>query len=158
MFRFTIRDALWLTVLLATAAAVFFARSAPMNDLPVATHRASNQEIEAANARYKAAKGEFEWQVSESTSYNQRWEASDAFDAAERLAHAVEELPDPELRVKELAKALEFVQPQVSIIRDKYEHEVEPAFMLYRAQYISADLEARLRRVEQELAAARASK
>ena len=49
MFRFTIRDVLWLTVVVAMAAAVFFTRSARVNDLQVAMHRASAQEIEAAN-------------------------------------------------------------------------------------------------------------
>ena len=157
MFRFTIRDAMWLTLVVAMGAAILFSRWARENDGPAAKHRASAQEIEAANARYKAAKGEFQWQASQH-GYNQHWSVGDGFDAAERLAHAVEEMPDLELRVKELAKALEFAQPQVSIIQDKYEQNVEPASMLYRAQYTSADLEARLRRAEQELAAARANK
>jgi hypothetical protein len=155
--RFTVRDFLWFTVVVAMGAAVLFTRSARVSDLQQATRRASAQEIEAANARYKAAKGEFDWQVS-SYGYNQHWRFTDACDAAERLAHAVEELPDPEIRVKELAKALEFAQLQASVIQDKYEHGMEPEYVLYRAQYMRADLEARLRRAEQELAAARAKR
>jgi hypothetical protein len=60
MFRFTIRDLLWLTVVVAMAAAVFFTRSARERDLRQATRRASDQEMEAANARYEAAKGAFD--------------------------------------------------------------------------------------------------
>jgi hypothetical protein len=151
MFRFTIRDALWLTVVMAMAGALLYPRTPRVNDLPVQTRRASPQEIEAVNARYKAAKGEFEWQAAQ-------YGYSDGFDAADRLAHAVEAMPDLELRVRESAKALEFAQSIVSIVQDKYEHGAEHAFMLYRAQYTRADLEARLRRAEQKLAAARANK
>jgi hypothetical protein len=157
MFRFTIRDALWLTVVMAMAGALLYPRTPRVNDLPVQTRRASPQEIEAVNARYKAAKGEFEWQAAQ-YGYNQHWSFSDGFDAADRLAHAVEAMPDLELRVRESAKALEFAQSIVSIVQDKYEHGAEHAFMLYRAQYTRADLEARLRRAEQKLAAARANK
>jgi hypothetical protein len=160
MFRFTIRDALWLTVVVAMAAAVFFTRSERESDLRQATRRASDQEIEAANARYEAAKGAFDMEL-------RRWlgtgtgiplSVPDACDAIERFAHATEMKNDPEVRVKDLASALDFAQRLASVTKEKYDNNVEPVIVLYRAQYTRADMEARLRRAEQELAAARANK
>jgi len=158
MFRFTIRDVLWLTVVLAMTAAVLYTRSARVNDLQAAMGRSSAQELELITARYKAAKGEFDWQ-------DMRWHSGgsgvwdDPFEEIERLAHAVEELrDDPELRVKELARALELAQHVASAALDKYEHGTETASGVYYAQYTSADIEARLRRAERELATARATR
>jgi hypothetical protein len=156
MFRLTIRDALWLTVVVAMAAAVLYTRSARVNDLQAAMRRAAEQELEAVNARYKAAKGEFHWVVWLANS--NRLSHGHACDAAERLARAVEEMGDLELRVSELAKVLEVAQSQVSVVQEKYEHGTASAFMVYRVQYTRADVEARLRRAKEELAVARAKK
>lgn len=162
MFRFTIRDALWLTVVLGMAAAVLFTRLARERDLRQATRRASDQEMEAASARYEAAKGAFDMEL-------RRWfgagtglapSVSDACEAIERFAYATEEMPDPELRVKQLARALDAAQQVLS--QQIYEIETEVASPmnpdLYRAKYTRADMEARLRRAEQDLAAARENK
>src|SRR5262245_30396456 len=111
IFRFTIRDALWLTVVLVMGTAIFVTRSARENDRRSATLRASDQELEAINARYKAARGEFEWQDTRwHSSGSGRWSVSDACDAIERFAHATETRNDLETRVKDLASALEFAQ------------------------------------------------
>ena len=58
--QFTIRDVLWLIVVLAMAAGVFYTRSAPRVTCEWQLRRASDQEMEAVNARYEAAKDEFE--------------------------------------------------------------------------------------------------
>jgi hypothetical protein len=143
-------------VVLGTGAAVWFERSAQNSDRRAATHRASDQELEAISARYQAAKGEFE---RSNSFYGRPPSVESVCDVVERLAHAVEELSDePELRVKELATALGFAQQLASATFDKYENDVEPAFAVYRAQYTCADVEARLRRAEQELATARATR
>jgi hypothetical protein len=156
MFRFTIRDVLWLMVVVAMAAAVFFTRSARESDLRQATRRASDQEMEAVNARYEAAKGEFDFL--KSLVYGRPPDAADVCDAMERFARATEMKNDPELRVKDLASALDHAQQLVSITQDKYEQGVEPTTALYRVQYFRADMEVRLRRAEQELAAVRAKR
>jgi hypothetical protein len=160
MLRFTIRDVLWLVVVMAMVAAVFFTRSARDSDLRQATRRASDQEIEAANARYEAAKGAFDMELG-------RWfhggsgifSVRDACEAIERFAYATEEMRnDPELRVKQLARALEAAQQVLSseIVNDK--SGAGSPMVLYRAKYTRADMEARLRRAEQELAAEREQK
>ena len=160
MFRFTIRDVLWLTVVVAMAAAVFFTRLARERDLQQATRRASDQEMEAANARYEAAKGAFDMELG-------RWfhggsgifSVPDACEAIERFAYATEELRnDPELRVKQLASALEAAQQVLSREIGSHESGAGSPMDLYRAKFTRADMEARLRRAEQELAAARENK
>ena len=65
---------------------------------------------------------------------------------------------DPELRVKDLASALDHAQVLASITQEKYEQGVDHVTTLYRVQYTRADLEVRLRRAEQELAAAGATR
>jgi hypothetical protein len=157
MFRFTIRDAVWLTIVAAMGAAVLYERWAQENDRRVAIHRASDQEIEAVNARYEAAKGEFDWQRSIQHGSFPR-SVTDVCDAIERFAHATELKNDPELRVKDLASALDFAQELASSTQEKHEQGVEPTSVLYRTQYTRADMEVRLRRAEQELAAARENK
>jgi hypothetical protein len=116
------------------------------------------RELEAINARYKAAKGEFESHVSRNYGSG-IWPSADEYCAAiERFAEAAEAHDDLETRVKDLADALSYAQQKVSITLDKYENDVEPANAVYRYQYTSADMEARLRRAEQDLAAAQASR
>src|SRR4051794_13026820 len=100
MFRFTIRDAMWLTLVVAMGAAIWFSRWARENEGRSARHRASAQEIEAANARYEAAKGEFD-QHSDWPGYGFSRDATDVCDAIERFAHATEMKNDPELRIKD---------------------------------------------------------
>src|SRR6476661_123865 len=103
MFRFTIRDVVWLMVVVAMAAAILFTRWARENDRQAATRRASDQEVEATNARYEAAKGEFEewmswWRKGGSGSHN--YSITAACDAIEHFAHATEAMrDDPDLRV-----------------------------------------------------------
>jgi hypothetical protein len=158
MFRFTIRDALWLAVVVAMAAAVFFTRSARESDLRQATRRASDQEMEAANARYEAAKGEFDWERSLTHGTYAPRPITFVCEVIERFAHASELKDDPALRVNSLASALDFAQELALSTQEKHEQGVEPISEVYRTQYTRADMEARLRRAEQELAAARENK
>src|SRR6476619_6369618 len=143
MFRFTIRDVVWVTVVAAMAAAILFTRWARENDRQAATRRASDQEVEATNARYEAAKGEFDWQRSLQYGSFPR-SVTDVCDAIERFAHATELKNDPELRVKDLASALDFAQELASSTQEKHEQGVEPTSVLYRTQYTRADMEVRL--------------
>ena len=158
--RFTLRDLLWLIVVVAMAAAVYFTRSARDSDLRQATRRASDQEMEADNARYEAAKGAFDMELG-------RWfhggsgilSVPDACDAIERFAYAAEEMrDDPEKRVKQLASALEAAQQVLTSEIGKDKSGAGSPMDLYRAKYTRADMEARLRRAEQDLAGARANK
>jgi hypothetical protein len=54
MPRFTIRDLVWLVVVVGTAACV--ARSGRESDRQAVMRRASEQELEAIGARYRASK------------------------------------------------------------------------------------------------------
>jgi hypothetical protein len=150
MFRFTIRDLLWLMVVVILGVTVFVTRSGGGKGRQMATRRASGEELDAISVRYKAAKEEFELQ---SNPYLQhRWVIDDA-DVIERFAQAAEACNDPEARVKDLAEALKLAQQLASTSLDKYENDVDPANTVYRIQYTRADTEARLRRAEQDLAA-----
>jgi hypothetical protein len=159
MFRFTIRDFAWLMlVVVVVGAAMFGTRSRGENGQRTATRRASDQELEAINVRYKAAKGEFRFHSTRMYSTGPGWSADEICDAIERFAQAAEARDDLEARVKDLAEALTFAQREASITLDTYEHEVEPANAVYRYQYTRADMEARLKRAEQDLVAAQATR
>jgi hypothetical protein len=161
MFRFTIRDSLWLMVVVGMSVAVWFERSAQENDRRAATHRASDQELEAISARYKAAKGEFEWHETRwhspgpLRSYDYPWSVDQTCSAIERLASATETSNDLEAQVKDLTNALELAQYLLSSVLEKHADNV---LAINRIQYTRAGMEARLRRAEQDLKAARATR
>jgi len=108
--------------------------------------------------RYEAAKGEFEFHANRRYGTGPGWSPEEICGAIERFAQAAEARDDLEARVKDLAEALEFAQGEASITLDKYEQRVDPANAVYRYQYTRADIEARLRRAEQDLAAAQATR
>jgi len=161
MCRITIRNVLWLTVVVGMGVAVWFERSAQDSDRRVAIHRASEQELEAIRARYKAAKGEFEFHVKRWHSpppervgfYH--WPVNDTCGAIERFAYASDASNDLETQVKDLKSALELAEYVLSTMQEKHSEDV---LAVHRVQYTRAGIEAQLRRAEQDLAAARATR
>ena len=158
MLRFTIRDWLWLMMAVVVGATVFAMPSRRENDRRPITRRASEQELEAINVRYEAAKGEFELHATRRHGSGPGSSQREICGAIERFAQAAEARDDLEARVKDLAEALEFAQRAASTSLDWYESSVDPATAVYRYQYTRADMEARLRRAEQDLAAAQATR
>jgi hypothetical protein len=158
MFRFTIRDWLWLTAVVVVGATVFAMPSQRENDRRPITRRASEQEMATINVRYEAAKGEFEWHTGRTRGTGIFPSADERCDAIERFAKAAEARNDLEARIIDLAEVLKFVQSLASSTLDKYENDVEPASEVYRFQYTRADIEARLRRAEQDLAVGRVTR
>ena len=154
MFRLTIRDGLWLVVAVVVPATVFVMSSRRENGRSFVTRGASPQELETIKVRYKAAKGAFDAHASR-VSGSGIWPSADEYcGAVERFAQATEASDDLEARVKDLADALKFVQEKASTSLDKFEQGAEQANEVYRYQYSRADMEARLRRAERDLAAA----
>jgi hypothetical protein len=158
MFRFTIRDWLWLMVVVVVGTTLFVMPSRRENGQRTATRSVSEQELETIRVRYEAAKGEFDFHVAR-TMGSGVWPSADEYcGAIERFALAAEARDDLETRVKDLAEALKFAQQKVSSTLDKYEADVYPANEVYRFQYTRADIEARLRRAEQDLAASQVTR
>jgi hypothetical protein len=158
MFRFTIRDWLWLMVVVVVGTTLFVMPSRRENGQRTATRSVSEQELETIRVRYEAAKGEFDFHVAR-TMGSGVWPSADEYcGAIERFALAAEARDDLETRVKDLAEALKFAQQKVSSTLDKYEADVYPATEVYRFQYTRADIEARLRRAEQDLAASQVTR
>ena len=138
MFRFTIRDGLWLVVAVGVVATVFVMSSIRENGRSFATRRAPQQELETIKMRYKAAKGEFDFHVAR-TSGSGIWPSADEYcGAVERFAQATEARDDLEARVKDLAHSLKFVQEKASTSLDKFENGVDQANEVYRYQYTRA--------------------
>jgi hypothetical protein len=156
--RFTVRDLLWLITAVVVGVTVFALPSRSANDPRPITRRTSDQELEAINARYKAAKEEFQFHATGVHGSGRPWSTDHICDVIERFALAAEARDDLEARVKDLAEALEFAQRETAITLDKYLSSVEPADAVYRFQYTRADMEARLRRAEQDLAAAQSTR
>lgn len=158
MLPFTFRDVLWLIVVLGMSVAVWFERSAQDKARLAVAHRASEQELEAIRARYRAAKGEFEFHVTRWHSppppdrafYH--WSVDDTCGAIERLAYASDASTDSETQVKDLKSALELAEYVLSTMLEKYSEDV---LAVHRVQYTKAGIEAQLRRAEQALTTAR---
>lgn len=158
MFRFTIRDWSWLIVTVVVGVTVSLIPSRRENHWRPMTRRPLEQELEAINVRYKSGKSEFEFHVNRKYGTGPGWSSSEICATIERFAQAAEARDDLAARVKDLASALSFAQREASHSLDKYEADVDPASAVYRYQYTRADMEGRLRRAEQELAAAQATR
>jgi hypothetical protein len=161
MLRFTIRDVIWLVVVVAVGVAVWFERSGQDRDRQAAVRRASDQELAAISARYKAAKAQFDWLVtrwhspgSERT-LEYRWPIDDTCGGIERLTYATETCNDLETQVKDLRSALGLAEYLLTMVLEKRPDDV---LAVDRIQYTQAGLEAELSRAEQDLAAARATR
>lgn len=158
MFRFTIRDWLWLMVAVGVGATLLMMPSRMESVRRTATRPVSEQELEAIQVRYEAAKAQFDAHVACNRGSG-IWPTAEEYCAAiERYAQAAEARDVLEARVKDLAAALSYAQEKASSTLDKYENDVEPASAVYRFQYTRADLEARLRRAERDLAAAQGTR
>lgn len=159
MLRFSIRDVLWLTIVIVAGAAAFVTRSGRKNDLQAVAQRASQQELTAIRDRYKTAKGEFEWHVTRwhlpgsGRPFEYPWSVESTCGAIERFAYAAETCNDLETQIKDLKSALELTEYVLTTVLEK---SPDDPLAIPRAQYTKAGIEAQLRRAEQNLAAARA--
>jgi hypothetical protein len=158
MLRITIRDLVWLMVVVVVGTAVFVTRSGRESDRRAVMRRASEQELEAIGARYRAAKGEFEWYASQRDLANTRWSIDDACSAIERFALETETINDLETRAKDLAKALELAQYLEATVQEGYEKDIQPFSMVHRTRYTRTDVEVRFRRADQELTMVRGTR
>ena len=158
MGRFTVRDMVWLVAVVVVGTGVFVTRSRRENDSAAVVRRASEQELEAIGARYRAAKGEFDWYASHRDLVGDRWSLDTGCGVIERFAYAAETSNELETRVKDLASVLELAQYLAAIAQDKVEKDLEPEKTIHRTQYTQADIELRLRRAKEDLAAGRATK
>lgn len=124
--------------------------------------RASEQEVEAIQARYQTAKAEFEWYVTRwhtpgsERAFEYRWSIDDTCSAIERFAQATEAISDLETQVKDLHAGLELAQYLASHLMERKDEygDVKTSPPFYRIQYTCAEIEGRLRRAEQDLSAA----
>src|SRR5688500_7631785 len=108
MFRFTIRDVIWLTVVIAIGIAFMLERAARQNDRLAVVRRATDDEREALSSRFVAARAECHqrmiyWRGPRSG----RMSVDDTCATIERYAKAAEEAPEPaDVRAKEISHAL----------------------------------------------------
>jgi hypothetical protein len=157
MLRFSIRDLVLVTVIVALVGALLIERQARRNERLVTVNWTSEEEREWAKEKFKAAKSEFE--QFQSFTRGRPPDLLETCSVIERFAQAAEELPaDAETRLKELEAALAFAKDVESRTHDKYIAEVEPLFYLNRTQYARADVETRLKRVQRESVLAKARK
>lgn len=159
MPRFTIRDLIWLTVIVGLGAALLIQRQERRNDQQAFARWTSEGEREWLNARFESAKGELE-QIMAMTHGTGPGMSLDAIcSAIERFAEAAEQMPaSAETRKKAISTALEHARQLESVTRQKFEHQVEPLMALKRTQYTCAEVEVRLKRVERDVALERSLK
>ena len=155
--RFTIRDVVLVTAIVALVAALLIERRGRHNDQIATVRWASEEEQEWAKEKFKAAKSEFV--QLKSHTHGTGPPRVDTCSIIERFAQAAEELPaDPETRLKELEAALAYAKEVESTTHDKYNEKVEPLMYLNRTQYTRAEVETRLKRVQRELVLERSRK
>lgn len=161
MFRFTIRDALWLAVVVVVGAAVLMTRSGREHDRLAVMRRASEQELAAIGARYDAAKAEFYWHVKHWNSpgsaraLEYSWLVNRSCGAIERFAYATEMSNGLETQISDLTRALELAQLVLSTMLQKNADDI---LAVHRTRYTLAGIEAQLRRAERDLKAAKATR
>lgn len=159
MFRFTIRDLVWLIVVVVVGTAAFVTRSGRENDRLAVMRRASEQELVAIRDRYRAAKGEFDFHMTlwhsppPERAFGHYWSVDDTCGAMERLAFATEASNDLETQVKDLKSALELAGFVLSTVLEK---SPDDPLAVPRVRYTRAGIEMQLSRAEQDLAAAQA--
>jgi hypothetical protein len=154
--RFSIRDVLWLTLVVGLVGALLIERYERRNERLVTVNWTSEEEQEWAKEKFQAAKSAFE-QLKSYTRGNLSW--IDQCDIIERYARTAEELPaDPETRLKELEAALAYARELEATTKEKYDAEVEPLMYLNRTQYTRADVETRLKRVQREFVVAKSQR
>jgi hypothetical protein len=153
MWKFTIRDLLWLIVVVALSVGLIIERQSRRADQRALARSISEDEREWLTSRFEAAKAEYQARMQYwRGSHTGRMILDDACSAIERFAQAAEDLPaDPQIRVKELADALESARFLESITHEKFIHEIEPLTALKRTQYALAEVQVRLKRVEREI-------
>src|SRR5262245_55694391 len=101
MFRFTIRDVLWLMVVVGLGIELLVEVKGRRKYQLTISRWASVEEQEWAKERFTAAKAEFE-QTKGQNSFGRGLDLESTQGAIERFARAAEELPaDPQTRVKE---------------------------------------------------------
>lgn len=158
MFRFTVRDGVWLLLVIVVGAILLVMPLRRKIGRQKALRHVSEPERETIRVRYEAAKGEFDFHVARNRGSGIWPSAGEYCASVERFADAAEARDDLEARIRDLASALDFVQHKASASLEKYENEVDPASEVYRYQYTRADMEARLKRAERDLAAAQATR
>ena len=147
--RFTIRDVVLVTAIVALVAVLLLERQSRRNERIVTVNWTSDEEREWAKEMFKAAKSEFEQFESHRRGTGAPISVDDTCSVIERFAQAAEELPaDPETRLKELEAALAYAKEVESATREKFNAEVEPLMYLNRTQYTRAEVETRLKRVQ----------
>jgi hypothetical protein len=159
LFRFTIRDLVLITVIVALVGALLIERHERRNERLVTVNWTSEEEREWAKEKFKAAKSEFEQYEGRRRGTGVSPSMDEICSAIERYAQAAEELPaDAETRRKELEAALTYAKELESVTHDKYNANVEPLLSLNRTQYTRAEVETRLKRVQREVVLLRAQK
>jgi hypothetical protein len=159
MRRFSIRDLVLVTAIVALIAALLMERHARRNERLVTVNWTSEEEREWAREKFKAAKAEFEQFESRRYGTGPGFSMEETCCVIERFAQTAEELPaDPETRLKELEAALKFAKELESVTREQYHADVQPQYSWNRTQNTRADVETRLKRVQREAVLARAQK
>jgi hypothetical protein len=150
MFRFTIRDLLWLMVvvgLLVTFIAYRGFEYRKTSQLITDDYRA------ALNSQFEAAKNAVHTRMNALRGMRSgRYSADDICDDIERFVTATSEaIEAPALRLEQYQAALDAVTFLEKLTEDKYANDVEPLHVLNRVQYTRALVEGKIVLAQQEL-------
>jgi len=139
MFRFTIRDVLWLTVVVGLV-------------VTWTADRWRQRSVSPALSKYlrerlEAAKSEF-------VTRQQLIGTHDSLKELDCLSHwaqaAVESDLSPADKIKECELSLAEAKQIQQTLQDKYEADVEPLMSVERARYMVADIQVQLQRAQKE--------
>src|SRR6476620_8570604 len=150
MFRFTIRDLLWLMVVVGLGIALVASYSWKRFQYQKASQIITYEYRESLNSQYEVAKIEFHRRTE--AFGRGRMALSDYCDTVERFVKASSDaIESPEMRIEQYTSALHAVRELEDVTRSKIENDVEPSYYLDRVQYTRFLIEGKITLAQQEV-------
>jgi len=160
MFRFTIRDVLWLTVVVGLSIALVVEHTWKSYTYHKVQQQSSDEYQALLDTRFEAVKSEFHhrmlyWRGPHSG----RMSLPDTCDTIERFIDAAcEAIESPAERIKQCEVALDAARYLEQMTQSKYEDDVEPLQVLERVRYTRYDVESKLNLAQREANAKQANR
>jgi hypothetical protein len=160
MFRFSIRDVLWLTVVVGLVTALIASHSWKHYQYQKASQIITDDYRESLNTQFEVAKSEFHRRmIFFREGGSGRYHLPDICESIERFVRATSDsIESPEMRIEQYKSALDAARLLEDATRRKSEDDIEPAYYLDRVRYTRSFVEGKIALAQQEMHAKSARK